>query len=128
MVTVLLSWSHNDSEVTEDQFRIYRDSDLPVTPTEANQIGTNPADDTTFRDERTSVGTYHYAVSAVNVFGESSVSREASIEIDAADPQVEIIDITHSGKAGEPLRVGVEVTNAGDLPATGEVTLSISEQ
>ncbi|MDQ2053226.1 hypothetical protein [Halobellus sp. H-GB7] len=34
----------------------------------------------------------------------------------------------HPVAAGEPLRVDVAVTNAGDLAATGELTLSVSEQ
>lgn len=128
MATVALAWSHDDTDIAEDEFRVYRDTESPVAATEANRIGTTPADDTTFNDEIDEAGTYYYAVTAANEFGESAPSNEATVDAAAADPQVTITATNSPVAAGEPLRVDVAVENAGDLAATGELTLSVSEQ
>lgn len=128
MATVALSWSHDDTEVAEDEFRVYRDTESPVGATEANRIGTTDADETAFDDEIDEPGTYYYAVTAANEFGESELSNEASVDAAVADPQVTITATNSPVAAGEPLRVDVAVENAGDLAAAGELTLSVSEQ
>jgi len=128
MATVALSWSHDDTEVAEDEFRVYRDTESPVAAAEANRIGTTGVDETTFDDEITEPGTYYYAVTAANEIGESELSNEASVDAAAADPQVTITATNSPVAAGNPLHVDVEVTNAGDLAADGELTLTISEQ
>ena len=127
MATVALSWSHDDTDVAEDEFRIYRDTESPVAATDANRIGTTGADETSFADEIDKAGTYYYAVTAANEFGESDLSNEDSVDAAEADPQVTITATNSPVAAGESLHVDVEVTNAGDL-AAGEVTLAVSEQ
>lgn len=126
MVTVALSWTDNSSN--EDEFRVYRDTGSPVAATDVNRIGTTGADGTTFDDDIPEPGTYYYAVTAANEFGESELSNEESVDVAAADPQVTITATNSPVSAGEALAVDVEVTNAGDLSATGELTLSVSEQ
>jgi len=128
MATVALSWSHDDTGVAEDEFRVYRDTESPVAAIEANRIGTTGVDETTFNDEITEPGTYYYAVTAANGVSESDPSNEASVDPAAADPQVTITATNSPVAAGEPLRVDVEVTNAGDLAVTSELTLSVSER
>jgi len=128
MATVALSWSHDDTEAAEDEFRVYRDTESPVAAIDANRIGTTGVDETTFDDEINEAGTYYYAVTAANEFGESELSNEAGVDAAAADPQVTITATNSPVAAGEPLRVDVAVENVGDLAATGELTLTVSEQ
>lgn len=73
-----LTWTDNSSD--ETLFNVYRSTSNGFTPGPTNLIGTSPANDPTFTDSNVSDLTqYYYKVLAVNAFGLSAESNQASV-------------------------------------------------
>lgn len=119
--TIDLTWDQSATNSLVDEYRIYRDTETPVSLTDANQVNTNPLDNTTtsYTDTVEDIPgtTYYWVVTAVRIEDggsteKASESSTKSFSIPGGDGTPEI-KINHNGTTKQVS--GAKVQIEGEL-------------